>query len=495
MINLSDLFSCCASEYQLPVTLAVVTLVLYGIIDYMRTYSFWSSRGIKGPTPLPYFGNALTYFFRSIAEVDIENHEKYGKVYGVFEGRKPVLIVSDPVVIEKICVTHFREFQKQLEINSPDPLDLNQILGLDGDDWKRVRTAITSGLTGSKLKSMAEVLDTRDMMDYIESNLGSVFNLRHLFSLQVLNGVTQLLYSVNFDLFKNPNHDMVKVAQGILQFNFIKMFWSSRLPSFLVSMIGAGFQSEESTAFIKDFITVAIEQRSHEGKNRNDFLQTILDGKSLNDIQVMANSITMLAAAFDTTSTSLTFFGYEMAKNPDKQRMIQDELDSLLTPDDLEKGLSFEKLSQLVYMDAAITEALRTHPTDVRGFRRVSAVPDAKIPGTDVSIPHNTFIQIPFYALHYDPEIFPDADSFMPERFLPDNKQNIQSCSFMSFGAGPRMCAGMRFANMIMKITLASLMKKYSFVRCKQTVDQIVIPKGMLIADPRPVFVKIVRRE
>lgn len=63
--------------------------------------------------------------------------------------------------------------------------------------------------------------------------------------------------------------------------------------------------------------------------------------------------------------------------------------------------------------------------------------------------------------LHYDEEVFPNAHEFQPERFLPGNKTSAMAWSWQPFGAGPRNCIGMRFAQMEIKITMAKLLTKY----------------------------------
>ena len=50
---------------------------------------------------------------------------------------------------------------------------------------------------------------------------------------------------------------------------------------------------------------------------------------------------------------------------------------------------------------------------------------------------------IPIFALHRDPENFPEPEKFDPERFSDENKHNIKPFTFLPFGSGPRICIGM----------------------------------------------------
>ena len=80
----------------------------------------------------------------------------------------------------------------------------------------------------------------------------------------------------------------------------------------------------------------------------------------------------------------------------------------------------------------------------------------------EMLIKKDTVIQIPVYPIHHDPEIFPDPETYNPERHLPGNV-TYQSTHFMPFGVGPRMCIGMRFAYEESKIGLAELVSKFQF--------------------------------
>lgn len=72
-------------------------------------------------------------------------------------------------------------------------------------------------------------------------------------------------------------------------------------------------------------------------------------------------------------------------------------------------------------------------------------------------------VTISVMGLHYDPELFPDPDTFNPDRFSEENKGNIVPFSYLPFGDGPRVCLGTRFALMQSKVGLAMLLKEFKF--------------------------------
>ena len=83
-------------------------------------------------------------------------------------------------------------------------------------------------------------------------------------------------------------------------------------------------------------------------------------------------------------------------------------------------------------------------------------------------------ITIPIYALHHDPDIYPNPDEFDPERFNEENRKARENVTYMPFGAGPRNCIAMRFALMEIKLLLSTILSKYRFEKCGKTPVSIL---------------------
>lgn len=112
-------------------------------------------------------------------------------------------------------------------------------------------------------------------------------------------------------------------------------------------------------------------------------------------------------------------------------------------------------------------ETLRKYPPFDNLIRTASN--DYKVPDTDLVIPKDTLIFIPVYAVHHDPDIYPEPFKFDPERFTDDKKKDRHSMAYLPFGEGPRSCLGLRFGLMQVKIALIMLLKEFKFSPSPQT--------------------------
>lgn len=77
-----------------------------------------------------------------------------------------------------------------------------------------------------------------------------------------------------------------------------------------------------------------------------------------------------------------------------------------------------------------------------------------------------------------DPKYFPDPEKFDPYRFSDENKDKIQSGSFLPFGIGPRMCIGSRYALLEAKLLLFNIMSKFSIEKSDKTPEKLTFALG-----------------
>ncbi|XP_038068396.1 cytochrome P450 4A25-like isoform X2 [Patiria miniata] len=193
-----------------------------------------------------------------------------------------------------------------------------------------------------------------------------------------------------------------------------------------------------------------------------DFLGILLaardeDGKGLTDLEIRNEVDTFLFEGHDTTASSLTWMLYAMATNPEHQRKVQEEIDEVMEGRESEV-IQWEDLGKFNYLILCLKEAMRLYPP-VPLIQRIVAEKDIMV--HDRLIPKGAMVDLNIYALHHNPEIWPNSMEFIPDRFAPENAVDIDPFAYVPFSAGPRNCIGQNFALNEEKVILARVLRRF----------------------------------
>ncbi|KAF2887842.1 hypothetical protein ILUMI_18330, partial [Ignelater luminosus] len=93
----------------------------------------------------------------------------------------------------------------------------------------------------------------------------------------------------------------------------------------------------------------------------------------------------------------------------------------------------------------------------------------------------DTTVWFPIYAIHRDPQYYPNPDKFDPERFSEENKNDIKPFTYLPFGAGPRNCIGSRLALLKAKLCIFEILTKFEIVPVEETQIPLVSRKGVML--------------
>ena len=167
-----------------------------------------------------------------------------------------------------------------------------------------------------------------------------------------------------------------------------------------------------------------------------------------------------MQAGYDTTALTMANILYELTLNPDCQKKLQEELSDADLKD-------YAVLQYLPYLDAIIHETLRKHPV-LTALGKI-CTKEYKISGTNLIIKPGDTVHINAIGIQYDPKYYPNPETFNPENFSKERKDERSPYTFLAFNQGPRICIGMRFALLEMKICISHLLSKFNFIPCEKT--------------------------
>lgn len=186
---------------------------------------------------------------------------------------------------------------------------------------------------------------------------------------------------------------------------------------------------------------------------------------------------------------------YELAKNPDVQKTLLEEIDSVASTLG-GKSISYDVLHKMKFLDMVVSETLRKWPPVVQTDRL--ALKDYNVDlgnGKKLTIKKDQNVYFPIYHLHHDPDFFPNPEKFDPHRFSDENKDSIMQGSYLPFGLGPRTCIGSRYALMEGKLLLFTLLRKFSIEKCDKTPETITYKADSAANIKESIYLKFVLRK
>lgn len=143
---------------------AIVSLLLLVLLFSFRRGSHAFSGRVKlnvpGPKPLPFVGNFLeARKYNGLHLMYLDYIKKYGKVFTVYLGGRPSLVVADPELLKQIMVKDFTHFRNRFKIQkTPFPVS-NSIGGLRDEDWTRIRKTLNPMFSVGKIKLMVPLIE------------------------------------------------------------------------------------------------------------------------------------------------------------------------------------------------------------------------------------------------------------------------------------------------------------------------------------------------
>jgi cytochrome P450 len=199
-------------------------------------------------------------------------------------------------------------------------------------------------------------------------------------------------------------------------------------------------------------------RRADPDPGRQDILSLLVGargegGEAFTDREIRDQAMTLMFAGHDTSTSTLAFMLHELARHPEALARLHAEQDRVLggatpTVDQLER--------EMPYLEMVLDEVLRLYPPAWIGPRR--AVREFEFGG--YTVPRDAYVNYSSWVSHRLPEVFPDPEAFVPERFARERKARLPRGAYVPFGGGSRICIGKRFGKTEVKLVATMLLQR-----------------------------------
>ncbi|HET7589198.1 MAG TPA: cytochrome P450 [Solirubrobacterales bacterium] len=198
------------------------------------------------------------------------------------------------------------------------------------------------------------------------------------------------------------------------------------------------------TARVDELLAREIAERraAADLAERDDVLSMLVaarheDGSPMSDAEIRDELLTLLVAGHETTATALSWAMERLCRHPEKLERLRAEVGA----------------GEDAYLTATIQETLRLRPVIVVVVRKLTE--PVELGGYE--LPAGTRVVPSIHLIHRDPQIYPEPERFLPERFL-DNPPGTYT--WIPFGGGIRRCLGAAFAQFEMQVVLRELVRR-----------------------------------
>ncbi|CAG2112341.1 unnamed protein product [Medioppia subpectinata] len=322
--------------------------------------------GLKGPKPVIIFGNLLDLLFVSKPDLEVQRMKQFGKIYGIFEGSKPLIQVAEPELIKQILVKDFRLFNTKVRItNIGHPVIERMLVSVRGDTWRRTRAAVSPAFAiGRMRRQYAQIRHcvgehlVQRMQSYAD-NCAPV-DVKRMYGCFTLSTMTWCAFGARTDPYRDSGHPFVANAWPVFKLPLWKLLALQVLPGVVLRAFRIrSLFDEKCIANITQTILTIMRAKETAGDKSDDFINVVMNSKldpneelpddnnpddeenlvmrsktndsnvskkSLTEEEIVAQGFIFFTAAFDQMANLLSFITYELALKPEAQDRLYEEI-------------------------------------------------------------------------------------------------------------------------------------------------------------------------
>ncbi|KAL5356483.1 cytochrome P450 [Aspergillus floccosus] len=305
-------------------------------------------------------------------------------------------------------------------------------------------------------------------------------NLGHWFQCYAFDVIGHITFGQRFG-FLDEGRDIegtIAALQKLMTYSTLVGIypeWHPRLfgPLSKFSWSGAG-----GRAYIMQFVQEKIRQHNVQPKRgadqgalqTQDFLEKMVlardkDPEKVTDYHLFMMGQSNVIAGSDTTAISLSAIMYHLLHHPVVLEKLRREIDDFTAQGRCSPRVTFKESQEMPYFQAIMKEALRMHSATGLPLWREVPAGGAQLGG--YFFPEGTVVGVNTWVAHYDEEVFPDAKSFRPERWIEAEEDperlKMMNDMYMPFGLGSRTCLGKHISILEMSKLIPRLVRDFDF--------------------------------
>lgn len=460
---------------------------------------------LPGPKGLPLLGNFLQLDLKKLHTILEQWADTYGPLYKIYLGRRPVVVVSDPVLINEVLRDRPDGFRRISAIERvQNELGMGGVFSAEGEQWRRQRRMVNQALNIQHLREFFSALVR--ITEKLRIRLQKVADSDNAVAIQ--DDLMRFTVDVTTNLAFGYDVNTLEKDGDVIQEHLEKIFpmlsrrVNAPFPYWHFIRLPADRALEKALVEIRKAIHGFVEHsRVRIAENRgleqhpSNLLEAMLVARDesefrFSDREITGNVLTMLVAGEDTTANTLAWMLYFMSEFPQIQRSMQHEADAVLG--DALLLTEYTKSEQLKIIEAVAFEAMRLKSVAPLMFQEANR--DSQL--GPIRLVKGSIVFLLMRHCGLQETWFTKPNEFNPERWLRQDETAAaphDPAAFLPFGAGPRFCPGRNLAMLEIKSAMAMLCRNFTFA--KPPGNPTVEERFEFVMKPTDLNLKIVRRK
>ncbi|KAL2218231.1 benzoate 4-monooxygenase cytochrome P450 [Thermoascus aurantiacus ATCC 26904] len=493
---------------NLSLSEAICGIILLWITYYVgyAVYSLYFHPLSKFPGPKLTAISLLPYFyweFRGKLHVQVKRlHDQYGNVVRI---RPDTLVYRAPQAWKDIYghrKSGDEPFLKDQKFYLPAVNGFPTIINANEADHSRIRRLLAHAFSDRALREQEPLL--RSYVDLLIDRLTAqvagpsrgVVDMIKWYNYTTFDIIGDLSFGEPFNCLKDGQyHPWVTVFQSVKAQLLFRVMRDYPILAPLLRTMAASKGLIQKRIEHFNLGVERLNRRLQRQTDRPDFMSYILrhnDEKGMTKPEIEATVATLILAGSETTATLLCGCTFYLLKNPAVYRRLVDEIRGAFKD---EKDIDLASLTKLPYLHAVLEESLRIYPPVPAMIPR--RVPDSGAIIDNQFVPGGTSVSMFQFSAFHAESNFAEPESFIPERWLDDNKNNssdrfASDCkeALQPFSYGPRNCLGKNLAYAEMRLILAKVLWHFDLALQPESADW-TNQKVYILWEKHPLTVKL----
>ncbi|ETW76399.1 cytochrome P450 monooxygenase 15 [Heterobasidion irregulare TC 32-1] len=450
-----------------------------------------------GPTRLPILGNFLDVPVRTSWETYASWAKRYGDIMSLEVFGETIVVINSMEIARNLLEKRGAIYSDRPAITAYEVMKYDHFITVTryGRYWKNCRK-ITDHVLRQSAAMAYRSMQTQKVAEFLAKLVYTpdqvLYHIKHL-SASVVMSFTYGLEIADFNdryvaLAETTNirgtASILPGATHLNTFPFLK-----HLPTWLPGMsfkkkaLIAAEEVQEAINAPFDFAVSEFQKGTAESSFvlRSLELSSETDDTEISD-EVIKNTATgIYLAGADTTISILSTFFLVLALHPEIQTRAQAEIDTVVGRERLPE---FEDRPRMPYIDAICRELLRWKMVTPLALPHATTEDDIYegyfIPKVTYRIPCSfTLVRHHSRSILHDPAVYPDPDTFRPERFLAPDGSLVEDPNLISaFGFGRRICPGRFFADASIWTVVSSVLSSFTVRKATDARGNEIPVKG-----------------